>query len=309
MNGVSRRRFLAISAAVLTAGPTAGPVRAAERYRWEGVALGAKASITLSHPDARRIAARAQAELDRLEGIFSLYRPDSALARLNRDGRLENPPFELLECLSLCGFAHDVTGGAFDPTIQPLWALYAEKAAAKELPSDDELRDALDLVGWRHVRISPRAVSFARPGMALTLNGIAQGFIADKVAELLRKEGLGDVLIDTGEIVAMGGDPLGGPWNVSLVGDRGRLPDALALRDTALASSSPLGTTIGPGGPGHILDPRSGSPALPRWSLVSMTAPSAAYADALSTAGCLMDREAFARSVGRTPGAAIAHLA
>lgn len=303
MTGVSRRRFLAISAAAFAAGPARGE----DIYRWQGIALGARASITLSHPDARRITARARAEIDRLEDIFSLYRPQSALARLNRDGRLDNPPFELLECLGLCSAIHAATGGAFDPTVQPLWALYAERAQSGTTPSADEIAYVSQRVGWESVRFDGGGIRFARPGMALTLNGIAQGYIADRVAAMLRAEGLTDVMVDTGELHALGGRPGGGDWPVALQAGGQRIPDAVHLRDRALASSAPMGTRIGAAG--HILNPETGRPAPSRWTLVSVAAPSAAIADGLSTAGCLMSRKAFARAVGGFAGAEIVHLA
>ncbi|PTE15814.1 thiamine biosynthesis protein ApbE, partial [Cereibacter changlensis JA139] len=69
---------------------------------------------------------------------------------------------------------------------------------------------------------------------ALTLNGIAQGFIADRVPELLKAEGVGDILVDTGELRALGGHPEGGGWPVALASG-----EALTLRDMALASPAP----------------------------------------------------------------------
>ncbi|HFQ15860.1 MAG TPA: FAD:protein FMN transferase, partial [Rhodobacteraceae bacterium] len=178
---MTRRRFLTISAAA-TGAILAGPASGANLYRWQGMALGASASITLAHPDAERIVARARREIARLEGVFSLHRPDSALARLNRDGHLANPPFELLECLGQCGAVHAASGGAFDVTVQPLWALYAAAAARGGYPGADEIDAILPLVGWARVRFDSSEIRLARPGMALTLNGIAQGYIADRVA-------------------------------------------------------------------------------------------------------------------------------
>ena len=304
MSKLSRRRFLTISAAAVAA----GSVRAGDLYQWKGVALGARATITLSHPDAPAILRRVRAEIDRLEDIFSLYRPDSALVRLNREGRLDNPPFELLECLGLCGAVHDATGGAFDPTVQPLWTLYAEAAGRGAVPAEGALAAALARVGWAGVELGAGRIAFRRPGMALTLNGIAQGYVADRVAALLRAEGLTDVLVDTGELRALGGRPGGGGWPVALQAGARRIPDAVRLRDMALASSAPAGTMLG-GAVGHVFDPASGRPAPARWTLVSVSAPSAALADGLSTAGCLMRRDAFARAVGAFAGARILHMA
>jgi len=298
MQGLSRRRFLTITAGavVLGTGAAAAPPR-----QWHGRALGARATITLAHPDGAEIARRAFAEIDRLEEIFSLYRADSALSRLNRDGRLVAPPFELLECLGQCGAVHRATGGRFDPTVQPLWATYAEAHAAGRAPSESEIASARARVGWSGVAYGPEAIRL-RPGMALTLNGIAQGYVADRVAGMLRAQGLTDILVDTGEFHALGGD-----WPVGLdAGDRSPA-EKIALRDRALASSSPLGTVFDTAGQvGHILDPVKGRPAPPRWCLVSVTAPSAALADALSTGIVLMGRNDIGRALRAFPGAMLA---
>ncbi len=287
---LSRRRFIAISAAALVARPAlARPVR-----RWTGTALGARASLTLSHPEADRLVASVLAEIARLEQVFSLYRADSALSRLNRDAAIDGPPFELVECLSIAGAVHAATGGAFDPTVQPLWAAYAEAHAAGTAPAATAIAAARRLVGWAGVDVAPARIALARPGMAITLNGIAQGYIADRVARMLQAEGLAEILIDTGELRALGGMPGGGDWPVQRAAG-----GPIALRDRALASSAPLGTTFDAAGRvGHILDPQSGRPAPPQGGMVTVTAPTAALADALSTGLCLLDAPARAQALG-----------
>lgn len=281
MTRPNRRRFLTIAAGAL--GAAALPAQAATLHRWQGIAMGAQATILIAHPDAQAITARAEAEIARLEAVFSLFRPDSALSRLNAVGRLGAPPFELLECLALAGQVNRASGGLFDPTIQPLWALYAESHAARRTPTDNQIAAAMARTGWHRLRFDSAGVTMD-PGMALTLNGIAQGFVADRVAGLLRAEGLDDILIDTGEMRALGGHPEGGAWPVALQGG-----GAVALRDRALATSAPLGTVFDAGGRvGHILHPQTGSPDTGPWRRVSISAPRAAVADALSTAACLM---------------------
>ncbi len=288
---MNRRRFLALSAAVLAA-----PAHTATRHDWSGVALGAEARLTLSGATdtmARHIFARVTAELAQVEAQFSLYR-DSALTRLNRDGRLARPGRQILDLFALAGDMHQATGGAFDPSIQPLWLATA---------TGGDLIAARAALDWGRVRVSPDDIRLD-PGMALTFNGIAQGHAADRIAALMRAEGLGHVLIDMGEVQALGHRPDGGPWQVRIAGpDGGALAD-LALSDRALATSSPMGMRIGVG-QAHILHPR-GQP--PQWQTVSVSAPSAAVADALSTAACLLDRAAITRALRAFPGARLEHL-
>lgn len=305
---VSRRRFITIAslAALVPAltpamGRADGKAAAApEVTDWRGIALGAEARLILVHPQADRMVQAALDEVARLERIFSLYRTDSELARLNAAGTLEAPSTELVELLALAGVVHEATKGAFDPTVQPLWAAYAEAGAQGREPTGDERRAAMARVGWDRVQVDPARITL-EPGMGLTLNGIAQGFITDRVAARLSALGLTDVLCEMGEIVGLGHAPDGKPWPVTLTNGR-----AVPLTDRALASSAPRATAFdAKGRVGHILDPRTGLPSDMRLSLVSVSAPTAAVADALATAGCLLDAAAFDTAVSRFDNARI----
>jgi thiamine biosynthesis lipoprotein len=290
MSELNRRRFLTITAAACGLASTGSIARSSTITTWRGNALGAVASIQLRHYNADVIIKAARAEIERLEDIFSLYKESSVLSRLNANGHLEQPPFEMLELMSLCQSLNRATAGKFDPTIQPLWALYAKEYSAGGTPADEQIVETLDLVGWRHVRIDQNTIRFAKPGMALTLNGIAQGYIADKITVLLHNQGLRDILVETGELRAIGGHPDGGGWLVTLA----KVSDDVAsqtleLKDMALATSAAGGTVFDRDGKvGHILNPVTGQPAPMQWSRVSVLAPAAALADGLSTAMCMM---------------------
>jgi thiamine biosynthesis lipoprotein len=289
---LTRRRFIAISAALAPsmALPDTGP------HVETGLALGATVTLRLSHPDAPRLAAMAMDEIRRLEKIFSLYLPASSLSQLNRGGALQSPPFELLDCLSLVGAVHRASEGRFDPTVQPLWRAEAAALERGTPLSETERADLRASVGWEGVTLAPAAIAL-RPGMALTLNGIAQGWIADRIAGLLASHGLTRALIDTGEMVALPE----GEWPV-------RLPDRdITLQGRALATSAPLGMTFGGDGrTSHILNPATGHPVLSVWKSVTVSAPSAALADALSTAACLIrTRSEILALCNQFPGAAL----
>ena len=288
---MNRRRFIVLSAVALAA-----PAYRATRHDWAGRALGAEARLTLSgatDAQARDVFGRVSAALAQVEAQFSLYR-DSALTRLNRDGWLSHPAPDILGLFARADQVHRATGGAFDPSIQPLWLATA---------TGGDLTAARAAVGWDRVRIDQDEIRL-EPGMALTFNGIAQGHAADRIADLLRAEGLGNVLIDMGEGQALGHRPDGAAWQARISGPDGVALADLALRDRALATSSPLGTRIG-AGQAHILHPK-GQP--PQWQTAAISAPSAALADALSTAACLMDRVAIEAALAAFPGARLEHL-
>jgi len=288
-HSLSRRRFLSISAAmaIIPSAATANiPVA-----RWQGVALGAGASmqlVGLSDNEAAPIFVQIEQEVSRLENIFSLYRENSILSQLNRFGAVDNPPSEFLELLSIASTIHSATAGAFDPTIQPLWALYARAGSEGKRPSAVEISDTRALIGWKKLFFDVTSVHFELKGMALTLNGIAQGYITDQVAALLRAHGFKDVMIDMGEVYALGDRPDGTPWLVGVAKPNGELVGQVELKNRALASSATLGTVFDETGQlGHIIDPQSGRPGRIH-RLVSVSADRAVLADGLSTAFSVM---------------------
>jgi len=318
---VSRRRTIAILAGVVGIGAglpllAAAGVGGAGRgrpplVRWRGAALGAEAEIVLGHPRpeaAQRVLAACLDEIDRLERVFSLHRADSELARLNRAGRLERPSLDLLALLAEARRLSALSGGAFCVTIQPLWRLYAQHFAevgATGGPPRRQVERALALVGDAGLEATPREAAFRRPGMAVTLNGIAQGYITDRVADLLRDQGLDQVLVELGETRALGGHPGGRDWRIGVADPAapGRALRTIELRDRAVASSGGYGSRFEPSGRyHHLLDPASGDSAR-RWAGVTVLAERATLADGLSTALSVMPPERAPALLAAVPGA------
>lgn len=311
----TRRRFLGISAVAAGLALLPGGLRAAgvPVRTWRGVALGADSMIQLAHPDpaeADRLIALCLEEVARLERVFSLYRADSALARLNRDGVLDAPPADLVRLLSEAAAFSRRTDGAFDPTVQPLWQLYAGHFARPGVdpagPPEAVLRAARELVDHRKLRVEPGRVAFAGRGMAVTLNGIAQGYVTDRVSERLRAEGMTDVLVDLGEIRALGHHPSGRPWSVGLADPLvdGRNVGTLEIADRAVATSGGYGTPFDAAGRfTHLFDPATGGCAR-EWLAVTVLAPDATTADALSTALSVAPEARAAVLLDRFPGTA-----
>lgn len=300
---LNRRRFLSIAATGVALGSMpAGLALAASAAApapvvWKGAAMGAFASMTLVHPDrphAQAMIARCMAEVDRLESVFSLYRADSALSRLNAAGALDDPPAELVELLSFSLSLARRSAGAFDPTVQPLLRLYIDHfsrpGASAQGPSDTAIARTRQRVGFADVEVDADRIRLRRPGAAITLNGVAQGFITDRVSELLLANGFGDVLVNLGEGRALGHRPDGGPWRAAVAdpAEPGRTLFELPLgsghgQRPALATSGGYGTRFGPAPDvHHLLDPRTGRSANHHAS-VSVAAPRATLADGLST--------------------------
>lgn len=295
-NVISRRRFIAFMAAaaglplLLKAnGSQAKPVR------WDGTALGAPASIQLFHTNesqARVAIAAALDELARLEAIFSVYRADSSISLLNREGVLENAPADFVAMLTRALSLARISDGVYDPTIHPVWQAYFRHFTASHPdpsgPSPRDLAAALDLVDWRAVEVdgANRRVSFARPGMGLTLNSGAQGYITDRVAEVLRAHGFDRMLVDMGEPRALSTKPDGSAWRIGIANpaDPDRTVATLDVVDKCVSTSGGYGTLFDAAGAfTHLIDTRTGRTA-PAMLGVTVVADSGIAADGLSTA-------------------------
>ena len=297
-HALSRRRvmtILAVSAALPFAGSAVHAMQ--QPYQWQGIVLGAKADLTL-YADEQGMAAAAieasLAEVARLEAIFSLHQPDSALNKLNRAGELRDPPFELVELLSQARLLSVASNGLFDATIQPLWKLLAEHFAAPDAnaagPGQQELAAARALVDWRGMEISPVRIAFDRPGMQVTLNGIAQGYISDRIGDLLKGRGFTQALVNLGEVLALGRRSDGSAWQIGIPSpvDRATLLERPELAGGAMATSAGAGLRFDAAGKfNHIIDPTRMVCADPDRGM-TVIADSAAIADGLSTLGTLI---------------------
>lgn len=306
--GYSRRRAIAIIAAAAGLPLLTEANATTKVITWTGQALGAPATLILNHENqarATRLIEAVVAEVARLEGVFSLYRDDSALSELNKVRALVAPPQDLVALLGSCQEYWNMSGGVFDPTVQSLWSLYRDHFTRPNAdpsgPSAAEVRDALDAVGFDAVEFNRDRVVLTRPKMAVTLNGVAQGYITDRIVELLRAAGVTSSLVDMGEDRAIGSRADGTPWRIGLAERQDdESPDAvLEVTNKAVATSSRTGFYFDEAQHfGHILDPRTGRTAA-MYRRVTVIADDATTADALSTAFSLMHETSIQSTLDR----------
>jgi FAD:protein FMN transferase len=309
---ISRRHFLGITAAAagLPLLPITPGLAAPQLRIWKGTALGCDAVLQIHHPDAAtadRLIAASLAEVRRLERIMSIYQPESALSSLNRAGSLDDPPFDLVRVLSESRRLSLMSDGAFDVTVQPLWDVYAghfsQPNASPDGPPSDVLAAAVAKVGFDSLDISPTRLRFAKPGMGVTLNGVGQSYITDRVVELPRREGVSHALVNMGKTRAIGGHPEGGPWSIGLEDPRapGSIAENIPLADRSVATAGGYGTLFDAAGRfNHIFEPWSGRTSW-RWLSVSVESEAATEGNALSNAFALMPAdktEPIVRSLG-----------
>jgi FAD:protein FMN transferase len=297
---LTRRRAIRIVAAAAGLPLAIAAVRAAapsgQLFSWQGEVLGALSELTLWHTDAalaRRTILRVREEIARYERIFSLYRQDSEISRLNAAGRLDKPSPELRALVEESRRFSVLSDGAFDISVQPLWRLYeAHFWSHADVRPDLEgrARDlARDLVDFRNIDIGDAHIAFARAGMGITLNSLAQGFITDSIADLLGNEGFESAVVDLGEFRTIGHHPDGHPWRIGIRSGKtaGGIARTIELEDMALAVSGGYGTTFEPTGRfHHIFDPHTGACANELVD-VAVIGPRATAANGLSTAICV----------------------
>ncbi len=246
-------------------------------------------------PDAISMNEDAFDLLDCLEEQMTVYRETSEISRLNRRAfgscvRVEARLFQLLETAARI---HRETEGAYDITTGALIKLWGFFRGPRRVPTEEEREAARERVGMDKLTLDPqsRTVRYERPGVEINLGSIGKGYALDRMARKLREKwGCGRVLLHGGTSSVYGG---GSPpndergWQVAIVHpwDRSRRLARVWLRDRALGTSAATHQHLEYNGRklGHLLDPRTGWPASGLAS-VSVLAPSAAEADALSTA-------------------------
>ena len=253
-----------------------------------------------------------------LEAQLSFFRPDSDISEINRraaDAAVEVEP-RLFALLQTAMQLWRDSGGVYDLTAAPLWEAWGFARRAGAIPSPEQLAEARALVGgqWLELDDANKTIRFLRRGVRLNLGSIGKGYAIDRAVEHLLAAGVADFLVHGGQSsVAARGSAAGplktaaasnrppaapaarSPWKIGVkdpLRDERRLGQ-VELNDRALGTSGAQFQSFRHRGRryGHILDPRTGWPAD---SLLSVTvlAPTAAEADALSTAFYVMGPEA-----------------
>jgi thiamine biosynthesis lipoprotein len=238
---------------------------------------------------------------------FDYRRKESPLWRLNHEGSARLDP-ENSAVLHLALEIAGESGGAFDPTLLPVTALWDFETGGR-VPGPEELAQARSRTGYRALRLDSAGEASLPEGFALDLGGIAKGAVVDLLAEHLIESGRSDFLIDAGgDILVSGQKDSGQPWVIAVRHPRksdavlGLLGLGAEGRQTAVVTSGDYERYFEREGVRyhHILDPATGRPAR---GLVSVTviAPSAAEADGLATAAFVLGPEAGLRLLETLP--------
>lgn len=319
--GLSRRDFLKVSGMLGMMGAACGIAipAAAEVVRFNRSlykvtktrpAMGTFVSITILHESqahGEEAVEKAFDEVDRLTRMVSRYDHTTELAALNREGYMKEPHPEFRDILDRAMFYHHITHGAFDISVVPLVDLLKKSFSkgSSGPPSSNDIRKALQRVDARQIQVEEDAVRFLKPQMAITLDGIAKGYIVDRACDVLARHEVDNFLVNGGgDIRTAGHAQEGKPWTVAIQdpNKKAKYPDIVRMTNGAIATSGSYEVYFDRERVfHHIVNPSTGQS--PRFSVsVSVVASSTMEADALSTAAFVMSPEEGVRFMDRLPG-------
>lgn len=312
---IDRRAFLKLAgcAGAASALPLVSPALGLARLSPRLVAaqetrmmMGTLVSVTVLDPSPARAQEALDAAFARMKGLapmFDRHGSRGALAVLKHSGRLNDLPPALKQVLALCQRVQAATNGAFDPSVAPVVdAIGQSFVVHNQPPARASLAAALSAVGG--VAYDGASLRLTKTGAGLTLDGVAKGYIVDAGLDSIAAQGARHALINAGGDVGVLGDRGGQPWRVAIADpQRPTRPKALiSLSNGAVATSGDYEVYFDRERLyHHIVNPATGRSPHSDTS-VSVRAPRAVLADALSTA-CFVMRPGQARAfLANRPG-------
>lgn len=245
------------------------------------------------------------------EKVMSDRDVQSELSILNAapDGvRVKISP-ELRQVLALSLEYARLSRGAFDPSLGSCIRLWRKVRVRGVLPSEEELALARRASGWQKWRLDEEGVVKTEPGIRLDMGGIGKGFAVDRMAEVLRGRGVLSFCIDSTSDVLAGEPPPGMQgWRLQMDGDQGT-KECVWLSKAAISTSGSVHQFVELGGVkySHVLDPATGL-GMKDGRQVTVLAPSAALADALATAACVMSAQELSLLLEQVQGAELLRM-
>lgn len=256
--------------------------------------LNTVVKVTIYDSQDEKILQDALALCDKYEKIFSRTRTDSEIYLLNEGKLPQEDGYYILseECEELIGkglYYSELSGGAFDITIEPLSSLWDFTSGEKQIPDPQTLVEAQKHVGYEKVELKGNKIRFQEDGMGLELGAIAKGYIADKIKEFLISEGIESAVIDLGgNVLCIGARPDGEAFRVGIqkpFADRNETVATAGIRDRSVVSSGIYERYFEKDGKlyHHILNPKSGYPYENGLTAVTILSDESVDGDGLST--------------------------
>ncbi|MGH9936758.1 MAG: FAD:protein FMN transferase [Blastocatellia bacterium] len=243
------------------------------RYEDSRVSMGCVYAIVVYGRDMtplRRAAGAALDEVDRIDRLMSHYKQESELSRINREAAKApvEVDSELFDFIAECLRYSRESDGAFDITVGPLMKAWGFFRGEGRAPSEAELAEARNRIGYRHVILNQedRTIFFDKTGVELDLGGIAKGYAVDRAVSILKQHGVASALVSAGgsTIYALGAPPGKPAWELEVQdpADRNKIATTVRLKDQALSVSGSYEKFFEFEGVrySHVMDPRTGRP-------------------------------------------------
>lgn len=230
-------------------------------------------------------------EVKRIENLISDWIPTTQISQVNQNAgivpiKVNNEVFELVERAIKIS---KLTDGAFDISYASMDKIWKFDGSMKEMPSPEAIKKSVERISYEKIILDTKnkTIFLKDAGMKLGLGGIGQGYIADKVKEVLQAKGCAAGIVNvSGDINTWGSQIDGKPWTVGIVNpvNKNKVFATFPLIDSAVETSGSYEkyVTFNNIRYSHIIDPRSGYPATGIVS-VSVFAKQTEIADALAT--------------------------
>jgi thiamine biosynthesis lipoprotein len=233
----------------------------------------------------------AVAEVKRVENLISDWIPTTQISRVNQNAGIKpiKVDKEVYELVERAIKVSQITSGAFDISYASMDKIWKFDGTMKAMPTEEAIKKSVSKIGYKNIILDPKeqTIFLKNEGMKLGLGGIGQGYIADKVYELLFFKGCTSGIVNvSGDINAWGKQPDGKPWTVGIVNplNKNKIFATFPLENNAVETSGSYEKYVVFNGIrySHIIDPRTGYPAKGVVS-VSVFAKQTEIADALAT--------------------------
>jgi thiamine biosynthesis lipoprotein len=275
--------------------------------------LGSPFEITLVGKDTIEINKNIDLGIDevkRIENLISDWIPTTPISEINRNAGLKPVKVdkELFDLVERAIKMSVITDGAFDISYASMDKIWKFDGSMKQMPSADAIKKSVAKVGYKNIVLdkAESTIFLKLDGMKLGLGGIGQGYIADKVKELLKSKGVISGIINvSGDISTWGRLPNGDQWKIGIKNpmNKDKIFAMFPLEDTAVETSGSYEKFVIFNGVrySHIIDTRTGYPAQGLVS-VSVFAKTTEIADALATGVFVLGKDKGMELVNRLPG-------
>ncbi|MEO0122380.1 MAG: FAD:protein FMN transferase [candidate division WOR-3 bacterium] len=269
--------------------------RIEKEYHYQNVIVGGPCEIRFYCADknnSQKVLNEIDKELKYLDSLLNYFSPKSLVSKINKEHRVHIPP-DIKPIFLMADSISRLTDGLFDISIAPLLEIWGFYGKEKRIPNQKEIERAKRLVDYKKIRFIGDSI-FIPDSMKIDLGGIAQGFAADRMVDILRKFNIKSAIVNiAGEVYAIGKSPKNRPWVVGIKHPRQEgVIEKVGLVDCALSTSGDYEKFFIVNGVryAHIIDPKTGYPARD-FASVTIFAENTTFADGIATAVSVMNAE------------------